>query len=233
VAGKCIRLFHGNGDYYFDLDILILMQSYKELLNSVQWKAKRWEIIEANKLKCTACKNATYTELSIRGRLQSLKRIRRDFLGAKVGFIYKFNITFKSPDSIELQSTIYTNKNLDVFDLKRSVVLYSSTDAIINAIKLDAKWVYVRNLHVHHTYYQEQMLPWEYPDSALTVLCWSCHEELHNNESINWLDPDGNLKGKLNPCPRCFGAGWFPEYVHIENGICFECSGAKYVELSK
>ncbi|MEO6149946.1 MAG: hypothetical protein ABIN95_09025 [Mucilaginibacter sp.] len=206
------------------------MQTYKELLNSSKWKAKRKEIIEAYKLKCSMCNNATYTETSIRGRLKFMERIRKDFIGS--GFTYNFKVTFKSANGVELYSTIHTYKDLNNTDLNRATVLYNSTEAIIiNAIKLDAKWIYVRNLHVHHTYYQDGRLPWEYPDIALKVICWSCHEKLHKNETINWLDTNGNIKGELNPCPRCFGAGWFPEYVHVENGVCFECSGAKYIEL--
>ncbi len=29
------------------------------------------------------------------------------------------------------------------------------------------------------------------------------------------------------PCTRCNGAGYFPEYKHISNGKCFKCGGAK------
>jgi hypothetical protein len=74
-------------------------------------------------------------------------------------------------------------------------------------------------------------LPWEYPTEALTTLCWECHEELHKNEKVKYLNENGLEIGNLTPCTRCFGAGWFPEFNHIKNGICFKCNGLKYEEF--
>ena len=30
-------------------------------------------------------------------------------------------------------------------------------------------------LHIHHTYYEKGLLPWEYPDQSLRCLCEECH----------------------------------------------------------
>lgn len=35
----------------------------------------------------------------------------------------------------------------------------------------------------------------------------------------------------FTPCKRCAGYGYFPEYKHVENGICFRCGGNRYEEL--
>lgn len=35
------------------------------------------------------------------------------------------------------------------------------------------------NLNVHHLYYVKGRMAWEYPDSALIVLCIDCHEIAH------------------------------------------------------
>jgi hypothetical protein len=32
-----------------------------------------------------------------------------------------------------------------------------------------------KTLHVHHTYYEKGLKPWEYPDSSLQALCVDCH----------------------------------------------------------
>lgn len=96
---------------------------------------------------------------------------------------------------------------------------------------IKGKWDYVFGLHVHHKYYQLSRKPWEYPDNALTTLCWQCHTELHQNQSIPVLDENGNSIGLYRYCSRCHGAGWFPKYKHVESGICFRCNGAKYEEL--
>ena len=95
----------------------------------------------------------------------------------------------------------------------------------------EIRWLDVKNLHVHHKYYQFGNLPWQYPDEALVTLCWSCHEALHREEKVPCLDENGNPISLLTPCSRCYGAGWFPEYNHVQNGVCFECNGAKYEEF--
>lgn len=33
-----------------------------------------------------------------------------------------------------------------------------------------------QTLHVHHTYYEKGLAPWEYPDQSLKVVCEPCHE---------------------------------------------------------
>lgn len=40
-------------------------------------------------------------------------------------------------------------------------------------------------LHVHHKYYIHGREPWEYPDSALTTLCESCHHGAHAGKDIS------------------------------------------------
>ena len=92
-------------------------------------------------------------------------------------------------------------------------------------------WSEVKNLHVHHKYYQRSKSPWDYPNEALVTLCWKCHEDIHSKEKTKWLDENGQVLGSLTPCSRCFGAGVFPEFNHVQNGICFRCDGAKYEEF--
>ena len=90
-------------------------------------------------------------------------------------------------------------------------------------------WIFAKDLHVHHTYYQIGRMPWEYPDESLVTLCRTCHHEVHEMELIPVIGLDDIKIGYYLPCDRCSGAGWFPEYTHIENGICFKCRGIKYL----
>ncbi len=92
-------------------------------------------------------------------------------------------------------------------------------------------WKYFKGLHVHHTYYQHNKMPWEYPDESLQTLCINCHIQLHKEQTIPVLDENGVNIGEYHYCDRCSGAGWFPQYLHVEEGICFKCKGARYVEL--
>ena len=93
------------------------------------------------------------------------------------------------------------------------------------------KWLFVDGLHVHHTFYQKGRLPWNYPNDSLQTLCWICHEQLHKNQKIPRKDASGKIIGDVTPCKRCNGTGWFPEFSHVQKGICFRCKGARYEEL--
>jgi hypothetical protein len=91
------------------------------------------------------------------------------------------------------------------------------------------------NLQVHHKYYQEDLNPWEYPDDALSTLCYSCHKEFHLKNTVAFYQ---RINGKLvpvnlTPCDRCNGVGHIPQFAHVEQGICFRCRGAKYDEFMK
>jgi 5-methylcytosine-specific restriction endonuclease McrA len=90
-------------------------------------------------------------------------------------------------------------------------------------------WIFAKDLHVHHTYYQLGKMPWAYPDESLITLCRRCHQKVHLEVEVPVLSADGKKIGFYEPCNRCNGAGWFPEYKHVENGICFKCRGAKYL----
>lgn len=86
------------------------------------------------------------------------------------------------------------------------------------------------SLHVHHKYYILGRLPWDYADEALVTLCDSCHYELHEREYVEvYEERDGELIGlDYTSCRRCHGAGYFPEYSHVQGGVCFKCNGARY-----
>lgn len=40
------------------------------------------------------------------------------------------------------------------------------------------------NLHVHHTYYLPNKMPWAVPDDCLITLCKTCHEKEHEGRDI-------------------------------------------------
>lgn len=83
-------------------------------------------------------------------------------------------------------------------------------------------------LNVHHKYYVFNRLPWEYDDNALITLCNWCHLELHEKETVHVYSSDKKTLLEFHACNRCNGAGWFPEYYHIQSGVCFKCKGSRY-----
>lgn len=87
-------------------------------------------------------------------------------------------------------------------------------------------------LHVHHRYYIKNRLPWQYEFDCFLTLCDTCHAFYHENEKFLVYE-DSTLKkvANMTPCKRCNGSGWFEEFRHIDNGICYECNGFQYYEL--
>ncbi len=238
------------------------MPTYKELLDSKEWKQKRALIIERDKLICQHCHNA-----NLLSTCEVKHGLRLDIQNNAFLLYYLFplqhNASLKS-----LAKKIYGSNREQCFlkidslysknRIKHTLVYYEKQDTtiikplavrtfinseykwyldfpiisnLVPAINIKEEWIYNTTLHVHHTYYKYDLLPWEYPDASLVTLCWFCHENLHKNEKIPVLDEHGNEIQKYTPCPRCYGAGVFPEFHHVYDGICFQCDGAKYLEL--
>ncbi|KYG77160.1 hypothetical protein [Roseivirga echinicomitans] len=93
------------------------------------------------------------------------------------------------------------------------------------------KWLYGFNLQVHHECYRQSRMAWEYENEDLLTLCWQCHEDEHKEKKIPVYSTRGDVLGEYTRCNRCFGAGRFPEYNHVQKGICFRCIGKRFEEL--
>jgi len=51
-----------------------------------------------------------------------------------------------------------------------------------------------KHLQLHHNYYIQGHLPWDYPDEAFTPLCGECHREFHcTNEVMVYLEMEDEL----------------------------------------
>jgi hypothetical protein len=88
-------------------------------------------------------------------------------------------------------------------------------------------------IHVHHKFYIKNFLPWQYASQDLISYCNWCHFEFHKENKVKIFELISGELHELNysTCRRCNGAGWFPEYRKIQNGVCFRCHGLKYEEL--
>jgi hypothetical protein len=179
--------------------------SYASLLQTNEWRDKRNQIIKRDKNRCTKC-------------------LKRETV------YYPYN-------SFSFSAEKWTGHFWieDTFDLKQYQEYETGYDKLMDetgffdtmAIIISDKQYY---LQVHHKHYILNRLPWEYDDEELITLCNWCHWEFHENHEVE-VYKDSN--GKLEPvmytiCGRCNGAGWFPEYWHVEGGVCFECRGQPY-----
>jgi hypothetical protein len=252
------------------------MPTYRELLESPDWKTKREQIIKRDYHTCQKCNNHKLLDARSLAIANFPKR-RKDFTVYSLSEYHNPPEEYKTlfipnrlniPDidlviyfSIENNNIkllaarisypddpyrlmLFHNKEMfdkeklgfgEIFKLESELNDNQITNALLNQSAFEKfenyDWLYIAGLHVHHTYYQDSLLPWQYPQSALTTLCWYCHEEFHSNQKVKHLDKEGTQIGYLTPCFRCHGAGYFPEYFHVEQGICFRCEGAKYEEL--
>jgi hypothetical protein len=157
-------------------------------------------------------------------------------------FQYKLQIKYKDKQSvlalssgsrnfINLIATLILPEKLDYTNLSRQEKQIKQEQYLkfISDEKLEnIEWLDTKGLHIHHKYYQINKNAWEYPNDALQTLCWDCHETLHKNTKIMVMDENGIFIGERTVCDRCYGAGRFPEFSHVQGGICFKCNGARF-----
>jgi len=224
--------------------------TYEELLKDIKWSQRRYLILRRDSLCCKNCHNEIIKKNSRPATfLKQLDHTQAGDLRKKpFGLINIYNVEIQDDDDgsihqayIRLWPELYADHNfsgLKFFYSNDNCEKGEETDntSVITLVEKSKgsdlqTTIYARSLHVHHKYYQEETFPWDYPDEALITLCWRCHKKLHEEEKIEWFTKNGNPKGYLKPCDRCYGAGYFPQYVHIQNGICFKCRGAKYLDF--
>jgi hypothetical protein len=224
--------------------------TYQELLLHPLWRERRGTILRRDEQKCLHCANENILQQATIGALFQTGQYHS-------GWMYRFrplNELFGQKALLKTESTVNEKAYIAYADKvemgdkfakviavrkRRSTYKPNPDESFLNKLlELEMEfpvqslsWVYVQGLHVHHTYYQLGTFPWEYPDAALQTLCWVCHEKLHRQTIVPLLDEAGKEIGKLTPCSRCYGAGYFPEYKHVQEGICFGCNGARYIEL--
>ncbi len=231
--------------------------NYIDQLNTDNWKSKRSSILARDSNKCQICHNKSYLENSSVAIIcgidnNSYKKPTtinfQDFVTLETSYIEVYNnqnileqgmfITYLQHKQKYYLTSVLDLKvkfNVSYFgdlDSDKPFLLFQKADYSIEKLHSnldDLKWRFVSNLHIHHNYYQVNTMAWEYPNSALQTLCWLCHENLHKNTEIDVLDENGDIIGRRKVCPRCYGAGWFPEYSHVEQGVCFKCNGERYI----
>jgi hypothetical protein len=88
-------------------------------------------------------------------------------------------------------------------------------------------------VQVHHKYYIQNKLPWDYNEKALLCLCRECHVKIHASEEIlRYTDDTLSTFEKLQTCSVCSGTGYREQYDYYQNGICFYCDGKGFNETT-
>ena len=202
---------------------------YLDLLTTEEWKSKSLRIRKRDGFKCTQC-NRHKTKQFKTKQLSDIFPGDNIQLWNVVGNDLKFRMKLEG-GHYWFFSEITLNRSSAYYRGKRFLKLQQGESSFA-LIKSDKNY----HLQVHHKRYILGTLPWEYHDSDLRTVCNWCHWDLHQNEKINIyerLSNGGLVKLTLTPCYRCKGAGSFPQYDHIENGLCFRCEGKRFEELRK
>ena len=232
------------------------LSRYEELLQREEWKQKRTIIIERDNLECQRCCNSKYIAIKEFKVYKLDKNESFEIQIKRNGVMSKVNSEFKwkpSNDNV-VGFCILTKFNslVAVFELKDVVATERGLKKAINeagkfALGLlsnesnenpiqkfliskvnEMDWKFVKNLNVHHTFYQRGKMPWDYSNESLMTLCNQCHALLHQEE-VYLYNHDGN-KIILTICEKCQGTGYLPEYNYWDNGVCYSCMGSRFTE---
>lgn len=80
-------------------------------------------------------------------------------------------------------------------------------------------------INVHHKFYIQTRMAWQYENEALTSLCSTCHQEEHKKNRTPIYNENMELQMYAKVCPKCSGSDVLKEFKYFKNGICFECMG--------
>ncbi len=200
---------------------------YDALLRTKEWIAKRAEILKRDGYVCTRCKRRSTKQFKAKDIKQMIKVDKKKIDWFRVGNYLKL------PDYIEDGHywffSIETLNKSSAYYRDCKYLKYKDGDIVFALIKASKRYF----LNIHHKLYIFNKLPWDYLDSDLETICNWCHWELHKTEKVkSYTIVDGKfVPTSLTPCKKCNGAGWFPQYEHVEGGLCFRCLGFKFDEL--
>lgn len=196
---------------------------YNELLQTEEWKLKRKEILKRDSHVCQICKKRATEEFNV----NKIKAI----LGTN-NIKQEWKIAGKNRTKTEkIESGHYWYIPESGFKKFDAYIGYKYIKTLNGWILIKAEREF--KLHIHHNKYILNILPWENYNKDYLTICSYCHLEIHKTEDIKCfkLLNDKLIPAKMTPCYRCHGKGKFPQYEHVENGICFRCYGKRFEEL--
>ena len=177
--------------------------TYEELLKIDEWQELRKQVLKESNYTCAICNSSETLK-----RWDSLERRWKYFEVTIPNNCRKYKNTFE------------INGEVDSF------YILDERDIIFREVE--------KHIHfqVHHRYYIEGRLPWDYHPKCFLTLCVDCHINLHKKSAVPYMIwNDGKLISwtKKIACDRCNGAGVLKEYNHVQGGICFKCRGRRYL----
>lgn len=208
------------------------MITYREQLESSEWRSKRKLILERDNFRCRKCniQRSPFIGLSQKFGIKGFSEMKDSGYSLSLvdhNVFVTINNVIATVNYIETENVIPDLEKL--YYAKRwkdpkNIFVFGSYEIICFRNKLQSTDRF-SDLNIHHKYYIENRKAWEYNDDALITLCENCHRVEHETNSVSVLDENGQILYTPEICDRCGGSGYLPEFNHCRNGICFKCGG--------
>jgi hypothetical protein len=193
------------------------LPTYKEKLNTIEWKLFREQILERDHFACQKC------------AIWKWKRLPDEEYQAKINLqaadqlINPYIFLFDDADIEEIAKEDPQRANET-----RAMKIKNNPPILDWYVLNDRKPLF----EVHHKDYIIGALPWEYPNSWLITLCEDCHHKVHFGDENTppvlrkvYKDKTKREEVLMNRCHRCNGRGYIWEYRYYKGGLCFDCGG--------
>ena len=207
---------------------------YYYQLKTKEWFDKRVEVFVRDNFTCTCCsKSNEHYLLDIKGEWVSnhhkVRAITDQEYEKKVdAFIQRL----ESRPSTKLFRKEFSEKKYNSWFLEQ--IRWKRSQRKVSSLPENYEW---NTLEVHHKYYIDEALAWEYDLSALETLCDMCHRDYHLNNNVKLYSKNFNplisiekqkhlVVNESSKCSRCYGEGYIEKYKHVEYGVCFKCNGS-------
>lgn len=208
--------------------------NYKEQLESTNWKAKRNEILKRDNYRCTNCntKASPYLNFSRKFGIKSYSEMISE--GYSITHVSNDIRSVQAVNETSSQTVSFIEQTTQPLELEKlffALRWNEGNDWFIGAYQLICFYKEIKPeeilpiLNIHHKYYVENKLAWEYNNEVLITLCDSCHKIEHEKAATSVFDENGKYLYSPEKCDRCFGSGYLPVYKYYKNGICFKCGG--------
>jgi hypothetical protein len=204
---------------------------YKEQLNQIKWKEKREIILERDNNKCRCCNIDRNDIISLfrKAKLKTSQEILDEGFSIIISLDKKSVLLLKGMEK-EAVPVLKRKNDIDIMKLKFGYKYGPKVEFVFPTIKRfavpeDCDLSSEQDLNVHHKYYLNGKLAWEYKNEALISLCANCHQKEHKNNEIFVYAINGETLGKVEICNRCNGSGVLKEYNYYKGGVCFQCFG--------
>ena len=163
---------------------------YSEQLKQIDWQTKRHKILERDNFECQICskKRSAFRGLSENFGIKTLKKMLEDghsifktedsidyeriFFSNTEGFLNHVRYIGDKNRELDIAKMLFANQYVETSTPFGTVKGYN----LIGFYKENIEGQSLVDLNIHHKYYIDGNMAWEYEDDCLITLCANCHK---------------------------------------------------------